>query len=400
MNEQPLDILIVDDDNLSRRLLKRTLQKWGYRVTEASDGEKAWEIYRQGKFAMVITDWMMPGTDGLELVRRIRQHPSGEYVYIIMLTARSLKKDVVVGMEAGADDFLVKPFNQEELRVRLRAGERILQLEKSLSERNRELALANQRMRQDLESAAKIQESLLPSSPPPMKSFRVAWRFHPCEELAGDILNVFSLDENTLGLYLLDVSGHGVAAALLAVTLSRLLSPMMDHSSVIKKRTLNPPGYRITPPAEVANLLNHRFQIDEKTGQYFTMVYGLFDAQKRTFHFVSAGHPPVVHLHEGKAELLEVPGLPIGFLPDVHYQDRVVSFQAGDRFFLYSDGIIEARNPEGICLGKERFVRYLLECQDISLEKCVDNVVDMVQEWTQSRQMEDDITLLAVEIRD
>ena len=131
-----MKVLIADDDAVSRRLLQSYLQKWGYEVTAAGDGAEAWRLFGAGSFPVVITDWMMPEIDGVELVRRIRAGPASRpgYVYAILLTAKSQKEDLVEGMEAGADDFLTKPFDRDELRVRLRAGERIILLEQNLRE--------------------------------------------------------------------------------------------------------------------------------------------------------------------------------------------------------------------------------------------------------------------------
>jgi two-component system, NtrC family, sensor kinase len=129
-----MKILIADDDAVSRRLLQTYLQKWGYEVTAARDGAEAWRLFEAGLFPMVITDWMMPEMDGSGLLRRIRASQRPGYVYAILLTAKSQKEDLVEGMEAGADDFLTKPFDRDELRVRLRAGERIIRLEHHLRE--------------------------------------------------------------------------------------------------------------------------------------------------------------------------------------------------------------------------------------------------------------------------
>jgi two-component system, NtrC family, sensor kinase len=129
-----MKVLIADDEAVSRRLLQNYLQKWGHEVTVAENGAEAWRLFEAGSFAVVITDWEMPEMDGVELVRGIRAaSASGPgYVYTILLTAKSQKEDLVEGMEAGADDFLTKPFDRDELRVRLRAGERIMQLEQEL----------------------------------------------------------------------------------------------------------------------------------------------------------------------------------------------------------------------------------------------------------------------------
>lgn len=134
-----MQVLIAEDDPVSRRLLQSYLQKWGYDVAAASNGAEAWGLFQTGTFPIVITDWMMPELDGLELIRRIRAANRPGYVHSTLLTARVQKEDLVEGMEAGADDFLTKPFDRDELRVRLRAAERFVNLEQSLAEQNRVL---------------------------------------------------------------------------------------------------------------------------------------------------------------------------------------------------------------------------------------------------------------------
>lgn len=125
-------ILLADDDALALRLLHRYLEGWGHEVVEVRDGASAWALFEKEPFAMVITDWMMPEVDGLELIRRIRAHALGNRVYAVLVTGRASKEDVVQGMDAGADDFLAKPFDKDELRVRIREGERIVALEQAL----------------------------------------------------------------------------------------------------------------------------------------------------------------------------------------------------------------------------------------------------------------------------
>jgi two-component system, NtrC family, sensor kinase len=132
-------ILVADDEAVSRRLLQSYLQKWGHDVVVAENGAEAWRLFAADEFPIVITDWIMPELDGIELIRRIRGHGERGYVYTILLSAKSKKEDLVEGMEAGADDFLCKPFDRDELRVRLREGERIINLERTLAEQNRTL---------------------------------------------------------------------------------------------------------------------------------------------------------------------------------------------------------------------------------------------------------------------
>jgi phosphoserine phosphatase RsbU/P len=133
-------ILIADDDEFSRQLLSHALTRAGYQVRAAADGNVAWEVLDSSASPRVaILDRMMPGPDGIELCRRVRARSDGQYVYLILLTARSEKHDVIAGLEAGADDYVTKPFNPDELLCRIRAGLRIIDLESNLARKVSEL---------------------------------------------------------------------------------------------------------------------------------------------------------------------------------------------------------------------------------------------------------------------
>jgi two-component system NtrC family sensor kinase len=134
-----MKVLIAEDEAVSRHLLQAYLQQWGHEVVAAADGAAAWRLSQEQDFPLVLSDWVMPEMDGLELIRHIRARASGAYVYIILLTARAQKQDVIEGLEAGANDFVTKPFDRGELRVRVRAGERIIELEQALAAQNRVL---------------------------------------------------------------------------------------------------------------------------------------------------------------------------------------------------------------------------------------------------------------------
>ena len=135
------NILIAEDNPVSRGLLEKTLVKTGYKVVATRDGGEALDIFKKTFFPIVITDWMMPGMNGLELCEAIRGNASDGYVYIVFLTSKDSKDDIIAALEAGADDYLVKPFHRAELMARLRTGKRILHLERSLREANEDIKL-------------------------------------------------------------------------------------------------------------------------------------------------------------------------------------------------------------------------------------------------------------------
>lgn len=402
-----MKVLIAEDDLIAAHILESYLQKWGHEVVSTENGAEAWQQFQgDGDIALVISDWLMPEMDGLELVRRIRSVPRAGYVYVILLTALSKKEDIVRGMEAGADDFLVKPFDREELRVRIRAGERIVRLEQSLARRNEELQATNTRMtavnqslKRDLQMAAKIQQALLPATLPEVDAIRFAWEFKPCEELAGDILGIVRLDDRHVALYVLDVSGHGVAAALLSVSVRHFLSPMQSTISLLRRPIPGSSNHRLVPPAEVAEELSRRFPIDPITGQYFTLLYGILDVGTQEFRYVSAGHPGPAHLPRvGQPRLLTFPGFPIGIGTQATYEEQVLGLQPGDRLYLFSDGITETGNLQREHFGSRRLLDTLSEGMAVSLEASLKRLVSNVEQWRGGAQLLDDISILGVEV--
>src|SRR3954469_5712218 len=227
-------ILVAEDERITRTSLLRQLESWGHEVAAAEDGQVAWELFTQTPFDLILTDWEMPNLSGLELIERVRKTPAATYTYVIMLTSRSDKSDLVRGIEAGADDFVAKPFDREELRVRLLAGVRIVNLERALHAQNEELRLAGERIRHGLQAAARVQRAMLPKQNVLTPHVRTAWTYVPTDELAGDAIGLHLIDERYLVSYVLDVSGHGVPAALLSVTAMRALEPLPEQTSLLR----------------------------------------------------------------------------------------------------------------------------------------------------------------------
>lgn len=391
-------ILIAEDDAVSRRLLSTILARAGHEVIAAENGLQAWDALQDdAAIELAILDWMMPELDGVEVCRRLRERESLAYVYVILLTARGDRSDMLAGFEAGADDYVTKPFDRAELESRIAVGQRVVHLERRLSEQVRQLDKANSRMRADLESAAQVQATLLPSASPAMNGFEADWLYVPCDELAGDCFSVFRLDETHVGLYVLDVSGHGVSAALFSVVLSRQLSPAMAQSSVLKYPVDEAPGYRIRRPAEVARFLNEQFPSDERTGQYFTMIYGVLDESTREFRFVRAGHPALLRVKPDGSWAMEGKGCTaIGWFPGMEFEDHVIRLEPGERLLLYSDGVSEAHDEEMEQFGVDRMAEAFASRSSGSLAEALNAVLDGAREWAGERQINDDVTLLAL----
>lgn len=345
---------------------------------------------------------MMPELDGLDLCRRIRESNPGHYVYFILLTARENKQDLIEGMNAGADDFLTKPFHFEELHVRLRAAERVLDLESALAAHNEHLNQVNNELetalghlRADLDAAAAIQASLLPKRPARIDDLDLHWLFHPAATIGGDIFNFFRPSDDYLIFYHLDVAGHGVPAAMLSVTLSRVLSDELHAGQL----TIEDPGVelRIRPPEVIAADLNERFQADDESSQYFTMIYGYLDTRTGQGRFCQAGHPyPLLVRTDGNVETLGSGGFPIGMLEDVPYDSIEFDLQPGDRLLLYSDGITECHNPEEEDFGPERLAAIARACRDHPAPDLIETLDESLEQWRGQNVFEDDISLLLI----
>ena len=400
-------LLVVDDNEMNRDMLSRRLARRGHTVHLAEDGHQALSMIEQTRYDVVLLDITMPGIDGIETLRRLREKFPPTALPVIMATAKDQTEDVVTALRTGANDYVTKPLDfpiviarvQTQLAVK-RSVDRIRELERTLQQHNEKLSTANKRMEGDLSAAARIQHSGLPNTPLRIDGFNFAWAYHPCEQLGGDSLNIFRLDENHLGLYVLDVSGHGVPAALLSVTLNRHLMPHRDGSSLITQAIPEPPGYRITPPAQLMRKLNGLFPMTEDTNQYFTVLYGVIDLKTLLFRFVCAGHPgPVLAGADGQARVIDHPGFPIGVLAEAEFEEAEIQLRAGDRLFVYSDGIIEEANNAGVHFGKENLIRSVAQGRSLPLAASVERLLQEVRAWHDDPDfVRDDLSILAVEV--
>ncbi len=401
-----MKILVVEDDIIPRRILTKALEKYGHDVIIAENGFLAWEILKQEQINFVISDWIMPGITGLELCRKIRATLFPTYIFIILLTAKSREQDCIEGLQAGADDFISKPFNSGVLDARINAGIRILKLEKKLADRNNKLTRSNRKLKhangiikKDLQAAAKIQANLLPVQDSMLHNIRFNWMFMPSAYIAGDIFNYFKLDEHHVGFYLLDVAGHGIPAALLSVTLSNLLSMTEGNENILKKFIPKPPHYRIIKPASVMANLNNRFQSLEKTMQYFTMLYGIIDIRSSKMTISQAGHPPPIHLsHEKSAIRLGSGGFPVGMIENIDYDEKETQLKKGDRVVLYSDGITECTNQNKQFFTDTRLIDILESSRFLPVHEMINRLKTDLSNWKGSKTFEDDISLVILEV--
>lgn len=398
MNDRRL--LLVDDDPITLRVVSALLREQGYTVDTASDGREALSQLAATTYPLVVTDWMMPEVDGLELVRRMRAVEGSAYTYVIMLTARGDDHaDANHALSIGVDDLLAKPVGRDDLIARLRVAERMIGLQQQLLERNAALTTVNDRMRRDLDAAAKVQRALLPHAAPATPGWRTAWRSEACQELGGDTLNVFQLDENRLAAYVLDVSGHGVGSALLAVQASRLLQPVMGLGSMLKAPRREPPFYRVVPPKDLMTNLARKFPPQWDAPQFFTIAYMMIDVRSGEAIIASGGHPPpLIANPSGVVRVIDLPSSAIGMLDqtDCQFAETTVPIAAGERILLYSDGVTETMRGD-VVYGQDRLVEVWSRLAPLDVDAALDGLLADLAEFRAGNAVADDITLLAVE---
>ena len=403
-------ILVVDDDPVALKLTAHYLKTFGHQAVMAMDGLNALEILLNDEIDLIITDWRMPKLNGLELCRRLRAENFPRYIYCILLTANQDKNSLVEGMDAGADDFIVKPFNIQELRVRVNAGKRIIELKeqiglrnKSLQESNLKLTDANEKlfkaydtMRTELETAALIQKSLLPE-PARFGKLHLEWLFLPSHYLAGDMLGYFPLNQNHIAFYHLDVAGHGTASALQSLRVTTLLGVLRQEMAGFSDTAFS--NNQIKPPNQVVYELNQRLCVDDNPDLYLTLLYGYVDLSTGLVSCTQAGHPPPVWLQKSRQRIATVGagGFPVGMLDDVEYDVLTLQLEEGDRLFIYSDGVTECRNQDKEFFSGQRLSEFLQENAEQSLQTTISGLGDRLKTWKGDKEFEDDITVLSLE---
>ncbi|WP_257265235.1 PP2C family protein-serine/threonine phosphatase [Endozoicomonas sp. ONNA2] len=388
-----MDILIVEDARDQRMILSVVLKKQGHRVFEASDGNEALNVLENHpEIRIVISDWIMPNMDGIELCEAIRNSHFGFYVYFILLTGNSDREAVVEGINRGADDFINKPVDFDELGARLNAGIRIIELKAALEHKIHTIE-------KDLESAAETQARLL-SEPAKIQSVDFNWYFKPSRILGGDMFGYQALDGETLGFYQLDVAGHGIPSALFSFSLNNTLREN-GGGSVVKQSVSEPPFYQVKQPDEVLVSLNEQFQAKPEAMLYFTIAYGLINSRTGSVTLSQAGHPSSLWLQRGSksVEKINCDGVPIGMMPGMTYENVTIQLQPGDRLFLYSDGVTECENNTGEMFGEDRLVSSLQAAFDHSIEAMISGVEQDITNWTGADVFEDDVTYLVLEWR-
>ncbi len=375
-------LLVVDDDEGNRRILSRRLTREGYSVVEAADGEEALSILREQEFDVVLLDVMMPKVDGSTALLRMKEDEALRHIPVIMISALDEIGSVVRCIEGGAEDYLPKPFNPTLLRARLGAS-----LEKKRfrdQERTylRTIEETQARLSDELHEAANYVRSIIPA--PMSEPFKIDWSYEPSGELGGDAFGYHWIDDEHFAIYLLDVCGHGVGAALLSVT----------AINVIRSGSLASTDFR--KPGEVLGALNNAFLMENQNNMYFTIWYGVVHAPTKRMRYASGGHPPSLLLRaDGGAEQIRTRGMMIGAMEGMKFEDAEVELRTGDRLIVLCDGTYEVTRADGTMIDFEDFEAAMIEraADPAGLE----GLLAWVHELRAGQPLQDDFSIVRVE---
>ncbi|MGB2924634.1 MAG: SpoIIE family protein phosphatase [Limnothrix sp.] len=373
-----IQILVIDDDLAIRFLLKRTLSRAGYLIHLAENGQTGLEMAIALQPDLVICDWMMPGLSGIEVCEKIKAHPQlAISTFFILLTALGTTEDKIMGLDAGADDFLCKPIEIHELLARVRAVLRVQQLALDLQAQKRRLEI-------EFNEAAQYVKSILP---PPLNRTRlkIDTCFIPSSQLGGDGFDYFWIDHTHVAFYLLDVSGHGLKAALPSIAILNLLRSRQGHQ-----------GIDYASPKQVLEYLTNSYGFLGEQDQYFTIWYGVYDTEERILNYASAGHPPAILLTEIKdkpLQLLRTKGLPIGlFEPhETTYAEKHQYIPFDSVLYLFSDGVYENARAKDHKESWEVFLQLLETSQD---KKDLNSLVQQMGDRLHNGQPDDDFSMM------
>ena len=377
-------VLLIDDMKLIGKAVGRMLEgEPDIAFHYLDDGLRAIETAASFEPTVILQDLVMPDVDGLQLIDAFRANPSTRDTPLIMLSAEEDPKTKADAFARGANDYVVKLPDRIELLARIRHHSKGFI---NLKERNlayHELAAKEKALAEDVAHASKYVCSLLP---PPLKKgeIRADWRFIPSATLGGDTFGYHWLDDDHFVLFLLDVSGHGIRPALLAVS----------ALNAIRSKSLPDTDFR--DPSQVVAALNLAFQMEQQNNLYFTIWYGVYHKPTGRLDFSGGGHPPALLVSNGKpAEELHPKGPMVGAFEDIEFAVSTVTLDGPARLFLFSDGAYEIeRNDEKKSMWPfDEFAKFVSEAT-LGGKPVMDDLIALGRELQGREQFVDDVSIV------
>lgn len=395
-----MNILLVDDTPEILFTQSLLLKKMGHSITTASNGDDAWNKIISNDFQMVVSDYLMPKSTGIELFEKIRSHSFSHYIYLTLVTGCETESTHLKAMNSGSDDFIQKPFTCNEFRAHINSAERIINLQTSLVTENNGLKnsftnLSNiqKSLKKDLKNAADLQRALSYNSLEDI-SAKINIYCSPATEVGGDSLNYIKLQKDVFFFYAIDVSGHGISSAMMSVSLGTMFNYLLKDY-IDKNLSINDLK---KIPLLITNHLNKKFNDDHQVDHYFTMLSGVVDNRINKIYYVQAGHPfPIIyHCEKGTTEIIEKNGFPVGLLENATYEINEIDFIKNDRLLVYSDGVFELEEADEL-LDQNWLSNMLNNISNYCFSDASEYINQKINILSRKKPQTDDISLLLVE---
>ena len=397
-------ILAVDDDVDILDVLEMSLESDGFSVITASDGLAALEKAKSDLPDLILLDLMMPKMDGFEVIDNLRADSQTRAIPVIMLTARTQINEKLQGLDAGADDYITKPFDLKELTARIRAvlgrtqpTKYINPLIGAMGDWFSESGV--EQLATHLKTAATIQQRLLPQTPPNLPGFDINGILRSSTSVSGDFYDFIPLDDGRLGIVIADVRGKGIPAALLMVMIRTALRLVCRQES---------------SPAAVIKSINDLLVIDTEPDLFATMVYGILDPEALKFTYSNAGHCYPLHwkstdVHAKRSTAIQgakltinqlrTGGIVAGSFDFAEFENETVHLESGDTILFYTDGITEAeREADAGFYGEDRLLEVIKPSWDLSAEMICKTIENDLLDYIGGKQQSDDLTLVVLKV--
>ena len=388
-------ILIVDDEKSNLDLLELILLRENYQIERASTGDEAVQIVLQSPPDLVLMDVCMPGISGFEACRKIKASNPYQYVPVMMLTNLDDEESKVKGLDAGADEYMVKPPTKAELLARVRAMFRIRDLQQTLLHSKRDLQEVNEELRkaqhtidQEFKKIGSIQRSFIPSHFPHHDQIEFGHYYGPCTQAGGDYFDVIEIDHDHLGLLIADVTGHGVSAAVVMAITHTLM-----HSFISTFHF----------PSTALKVANEKLNEHLAPTIYVTMFYGVLNLEAMRFRYASAGHEPMMHYcaKDHKVEYLKTAhGFPLKLLESDDYDEMEIELNPNDKLILFTDGLVETRDVNGDLFSPERLEKLVLRYHELPPQEFVEAIITEIGTLQTTQPFKDDVTMLVISCKD
>jgi sigma-B regulation protein RsbU (phosphoserine phosphatase) len=397
-------ILAVDDNTINLKLLNRVLRDAGYEVLIAQNGESAINMTLNKKPDLILLDVMMPDKDGFEVCEILKENEEIADIPIIFLTAKNEAVDRVHGLALGAVDYITKPFESVEVIARVRTHLRLRKLHQELLEKNKQLEKAyidlqdkNEKIDRDIKAAGFVQRQLLPQKISKIGPLLFSWNFVPSSHVAGDIFNILQIDKYNIAIFIVDVSGHGVQSAMLAVSIYNFFTAGINTIDLHREIKKSHPLYYLLQPDKVARALNTNFTMD-KFDAYLTCVYLVINIKTLELRMINAGHPFPLLLHKGNLfKFIKDGDIPIGMVNKARFKVKKIKLNHGDKFILYTDGLYELNCNSEEELNQDTVAELLKQPQE-TLEQRFEYTINQMLLKSGCKEFQDDVSLFGVEI--